>query len=61
MNGLQLYQEMFRLDIRSKIFTERVMRHWNKLPWEVVEALSHEVFERHLGVALGNMIMVVLD
>ena len=37
-DGLELYQEMFRLDIRKNLFTERVVMHWNNLPWEVMEA-----------------------
>lgn len=54
INGLKSYQERFRLDIRSKIVTKRVIRHWNKFPWEMVESLPLEVFQRYLGVALGN-------
>jgi len=47
---------IFRLDIRGKFFTMRMVRCWNRLPRPVVDALFLEVFNARLDGALGSMV-----
>ncbi|KFM07504.1 hypothetical protein AS27_14706, partial [Aptenodytes forsteri] len=53
-NGFKLKKGRFRLDIRKKFLT--MVRHWNRLPREVVDAPSLEVFKARLDGALSNLV-----
>ncbi|KFR11082.1 hypothetical protein N306_02490, partial [Opisthocomus hoazin] len=54
-NGCKLIEGRFRLDIRKEFFTMRVVRHWNRLPREAVDAPSLGAFRARLDGALSNL------
>ena len=55
-NGFKLEEGRFKVDIRETFFTMRVVKPWNRLPREVVEAPSLETFKTRLDRALRNLI-----
>ncbi|KFV02178.1 hypothetical protein N340_11736, partial [Tauraco erythrolophus] len=55
-NGSKLKEGRLNLYIRKKFFTQRVVRHWNRLPREAVDAPSLQVFKARLDEALGNLV-----
>ncbi|KFR01046.1 hypothetical protein Y956_01781, partial [Nipponia nippon] len=55
-NGFKLKEGRFRLDIRKKFFTMRLVRHWNRLPRAAVDAPSLEVFKARLDGAMSNLV-----
>jgi len=55
-NGSKLRQGRFRLDIGKHFFTERVVKHWNRLSRELVDAPSLSLLKRYLDNALNNVL-----
>ena len=49
------------LDIRKKSLTVRVVRHWNRLPRDLLDAWSPETFKARLDQALGNLIYLQMS
>ncbi|KFQ68279.1 hypothetical protein N335_06794, partial [Phaethon lepturus] len=44
------------LNLRKKFFTMRVVKQWTRLPREVVDAPSLEVFKARLDGALSDLL-----
>ena len=55
-NGFKLKEGRFRQDTRKKLFTVRVVRHWNRLPSDVVDAPYLEALKARLNGALSSMV-----
>jgi len=55
-NGHKLKYRKFRLNMKKNFFTFRMREPWNRLPWEVVESPSLEIFKTHLHAVLCSLL-----
>jgi len=55
-NGHKLKHRKFHLNVRKNFFTLRVMEHWNRLPREVVDSPSSEIFKTCLDKVLCSLL-----
>ena len=46
----------FHTNMRKNFFTLRVTEQWNRLPREVVESPSLQIFKTHLDAFLCNLL-----
>ena len=55
-NGHKLKKRKFQLNMRKNFFTLRLTEHWNRLPREVVESPSLEIFKTRLDKVLCSLL-----
>jgi len=55
-NGHKLRHRKVRLNMRKNFFTLRMTEHWNRLPRQVVDSPSLEIFKTHLDKVLCSLL-----
>jgi len=55
-NRFKLKEGRFRLDMWKEFFTVSVVRHWKRLPREVVDATCLEMFKARFDGVLSNLV-----
>ena len=55
-----LKHRRFPLYVRKHFLTVRVTEHWHRLPREVVESPSLELFKNHVATVLGSWLCAAL-
>lgn len=53
LNGLKMGR--LRLDMKKKFFTGKVVKHWNKLPKDMVTTSTLEILRKRVDVVLWDM------
>jgi len=59
-NRHKMKHRKFHLNTRKNFFPLRVMDHWNRLPREVVESASLEIFKTRLDKVLCSLLWMTL-
>ena len=54
--SLKLERRKFHINTQKNFFMIRVMEHWNRLPREIVEYPSMEIFKTHLDACLCDLL-----
>jgi len=55
-NRHKLKHRKFRLDMRKNFLTLRVTEHWNRLPRDIMESPSLEIFKTRLDKVLCSLL-----
>jgi len=55
-NGHKLRHRKLQLNMRKNFFSLKMMEHWNRLPREIVESPSLEIFKTRLDDVLCSLL-----